>query len=187
MIRRAPTLGTFSLLLTAATAPLAAQDAVPAPAPLETVRNFQVVSDRLASSGQIAYDQIPLIAERGYDVVINLAIADEERNGEEGFRVAQSGLAYVNIPVDWQAPQVDDVRAFLGVMEAFRNQKVYVHCFANMRASAFVYLYRTLSEGVPEEEARATMLAVWDPAEQGQWARLIEDAKAELGGRQERN
>jgi len=52
-----------------------------------------------------------------------------------------------------------------------------------MRASAFVYLYRTLSEGVSEEEARATMLQVWDPAEQGQWAKLIEDATAELGRR----
>ncbi len=153
------------------------------PAPLESVRNFQVVSERLASSGQIAYDQIPEIAERGYEVVINLAIADEERNGREGFHVAENGLTYVHIPVDWQAPQVDDVRKFLDVMQAYEGRKVYVHCFANMRASAFVYLYRTLGEGVSEEEARATMLQVWDPADQSQWAKLIEDAKAELGRR----
>ncbi len=181
MICRPPSRYTLSLLLAATAMPLAAQD--PAPPPLETVRNFQIVSDRLASSGQIGYDQIPLIAEQGYEVVINLAIADEARNGQEGFLVAQSGLSYVHIPVDWQQPKVGDVRKFLGVMEAYRDQKVYVHCFANMRASAFVYLYRTLSEGVSEEEARATMLAVWDPAEQSQWAKLIEDAKAELSGR----
>src|SRR5690606_18838261 len=36
-----------------------------APAPLESVRNFQIVDDRLASAGQIAYDQVPLIRERG--------------------------------------------------------------------------------------------------------------------------
>ena len=183
MIRRAPSRPALLALMAsvASVAPLAAQEA--GPAPLETVRNFQVVSDRLASSGQIGYDQIPLIAEQGYDVVINLAIADEERNGQEGFLVAQNGLSYVHIPVDWQDPKVSDVEKFLGVMEAYKDQKVYVHCFANMRASAFVYLYRTLSEGVSEEEARATMLQVWDPAEQGQWAKLIEDATAELGRR----
>lgn len=149
------------------------------PAPLESVRNFQIVDDRLASAGQIAYDQIPEIRERGYEVVVNLAIADEERNGREGFHVAEEGLAYVHIPVDWEEPRVSDVRMFFDVMEANRDRNVFVHCFANMRASAFVYLYRSLVEGVPDEEARATMHAVWDPAEQQQWADLIEQVKAE--------
>ncbi|MEX2468065.1 MAG: protein tyrosine phosphatase family protein [Gemmatimonadota bacterium] len=151
-----------------------------APAPLDSVRNFQVVDDRLASAGQIAYDQVPEIRERGYEVVVNLAIADEERNGREGFHVAEEGLAYVHIPVDWEEPQVSDVRMFFDVMEANRDRKVFVHCFANMRASAFVYLYRTLVEGVPDDEALATMHAIWDPAEdQQQWADLIEQVKAE--------
>jgi uncharacterized protein (TIGR01244 family) len=150
-----------------------------APAPLESVRNFQVVDDRLASAGQIAYDQIPEIRDRGYEVVVNLAIADEERNGWEGFRVAEAGLSYVHIPVDWQEPKVSDVRMFFDVMEANRDRKVFVHCFANMRASAFVYLYRSLVEGVPDDEALATMNEVWDPAEQQQWADLIEQVKAE--------
>ena len=151
------------------------------PAPLESVRNFQVVDDRLASAGQIAYDQIPEIRERGYEVVINLAVADEERNGREGFHVAEEGLAYVHIPVDWEQPRVSDVRMFFDVMEANQDRNVFVHCFANMRASAFVYMYRSLVEGVPDDEARATMNAVWDPAEQQQWADLIEQVKAEYG------
>lgn len=68
---------------------------------------------------------------------------------------------------------------FFDVMEANRDRKVFFHCFANMRASAFVCLYRTLVEGVPDDEALATMNAVWDPAEQQQWADLIEQVKAE--------
>ncbi len=151
------------------------------PAPLETIRNFQVVDDRLSSSGQIAYDQIPLLAQQGFDVVVNLAIADEERNGQEGFLVAQAGLTYVHIPVDWQQPQLSDVEMFFDVMQANQDRKVYVHCFANMRASAFVYMYRTLVEGVPDEEARATMNEVWDPGELEQWAQLIERAQETYG------
>ena len=151
--------------------------------PLETVSNFQVVSDRLASSGQIGYDQISLIREQGYEVVINLATADQERNGQEGFLVAQEGLTYVHIPVDWNRPLLSDVEMFFDVMQANEDRKVYVHCFANMRASAFVYLYRTLVEGHSEAEARATMNEVWDPGELRQWADLIERARAAYAGR----
>lgn len=149
-----------------------------APAPLETVRNFQRVSDDLASSGQIAYEQIPLLREEGYEVVVNLAIADEERNGQEGFLVAKEGLTYIHIPVDWTTPTLRDVELFFDVMEANEGRKVYVHCFANMRASAFVYMYRTLVQGIPEDEARATMNEVWDPWELEQWGGLIERAQA---------
>jgi len=152
--------------------------------PLETIRNFQVVSDQLASAGQIGYDQISLIREEGYEVVINLAPADEERNGREGFLVAREGLTYVQIPVDWNQPRLSDVEMFFDVMQANQDRKVFVHCFANMRASAFVYMYRTLVEGVPEAEARGTMNEVWDPSEQQQWADLIERVQAaHAGGR----
>ena len=152
------------------------------PASLETIRNFQVVSDRLASAGQIGYDQIPLIREEGYEVVINLAIADEERNGQEGFLVAQEGLTYIHIPVEWNQPRLSDLEMFFDVMQANDDRKVFVHCFANMRASAFVYMYRTLVEGDAEAAALATMHEVWDPGELQQWADLIERAKAEYGG-----
>ncbi len=152
------------------------------PASLETIRNFQVVSDRLASAGQIGYDQIPLLLEEGYEVVVNLASADERRNGKEGFLVAQSGLTYVHIPVDWEQPTLGDVEMFFDVMRANRDRKVFVHCFANMRASAFVYMYRTLVEGVPEAEALGTMSEVWDPSELRQWADLMERAKSAHAG-----
>ncbi|HSH74572.1 MAG TPA: protein tyrosine phosphatase family protein [Longimicrobiales bacterium] len=146
--------------------------------PLETIRNFQVISERLASAGQIGYEQIPLLRQEGYEVVVNLATADAERNAEEGFLVTQTGLTYVQIPVVWQAPTVEDVEMFFDVMDANRERKIFVHCIANMRASAFIYLYRTLVEGVPEAEARATMNAVWDPSSTAQWAELIERVRS---------
>lgn len=151
------------------------------PPPLETIRNFQQLSERLASAGQIGYEQIPLLKEQGYDVVVNLAVADEERNGREGFLVAEAGLTYIHIPVDWNAPTLADVEVFFDVMEANEGRKVFVHCFANMRASAFVYMYRTLVEGVSEADARATMDQVWDPWELEQWGDLIERAQAAHG------
>ena len=152
------------------------------PAPLESIRNHHIVHEKLASAGQIDYEQIPLLADEGYEVVINLATADARVNAEEGFRVTQTGLTYVHIPVVWQEPTVEDVEMFFDVMRANEGRKVFVHCIANMRASAFVYLYRTLVEGVAEEEARAKMNEVWEPigSEQyPQWSELIERVTTE--------
>jgi len=75
-----------------------------------------------------------------------------------------------------------DLELFFDVMEANADRRIFVHCFANMRASAFVYLYRTLVEGMPEDQALATMSEVWDPWELEQWGGLIERAQAAYGG-----
>ena len=111
---------------------------------LNTARNFVRISEDLATSGQIFSEHINAIADQGFHVVVNLATADAERNGQEGFWVAEKGMTYVNIPVSWTEPTLEDVDQFFAVMEANRDRKVYVHCFANMRASVFTYLYRTL-------------------------------------------
>ena len=153
-----------------------------APADLTTVLNYVGISDRLTTAGQIDYDQVPLLRQEGYEVVVNLATASQERNALEGFHVTSAGMTYIHIPVEWQTPQLSDVRMFFDVMEANQDRKVFVHCIANMRASAFVYLYRTLVEGVSDEEAREDMDAVWDPGELRQWADLIEIAQSELSG-----
>ena len=154
-----------------------------APAHLTTIRNYMGISDRLTTAGQIAYDQIPLLREEGYDVVVNLATASRERNSLEGFHVTESGMAYIHIPVDWEQPRLSDLSMFFDVMEANEGRKVFVHCFANMRASAFVYMYRTMVEGVAEEDALGAMNEVWDPAEVRQWEDLIERARTEFSGR----
>ncbi|MEM6646281.1 MAG: protein tyrosine phosphatase family protein [Bacteroidota bacterium] len=146
---------------------------------LETIRNYTYVDEQLASAGQIPYDRIATLAEEGYEVVINLAPASDVRNAMEGFFVTKEGMTYLQIPVDWQAPSQRDLQLFFDVMKANQDRKVFVHCFANMRASAFVYLYRTLHQGVDEAEAAAIMAQVWNPDEVPQWGTFIDQAQAE--------
>ena len=145
---------------------------------LEEIRAYVRISDDLATSGQIGYDQIESIKEAGFDMVINLAPADEARNGLEGFLVTQQGMAYVQIPVSWQNPDQRDLKLFFDIMEANKDRKIYVHCFANMRVSAFVYLYRTLELGVDEDVAQADLAKVWDPNGLDQWKAFIRTAQA---------
>ena len=152
---------------------LAADDAK-----LKDIRAFLRIDESLATSGQIQYQEIPAIKDAGFDVVVNLAPARQERNGEEGFRVTETGMTYVQIPVDWENPSPRDLKLFFDVMNANRDRKVYVHCFANMRVSVFVYLYRTQVLGVPKDVARADLAKIWDPATEPQWERFIEQAEA---------
>lgn len=164
------------LALQVASVPVSSPDSV-----LGTVRNFVRVSDRLATSGQIDSTHIDALAREGFDVVVNLGTARAEQNGSEGFEVAAHGITYVNIPVAWDAPTLSDLDMFFAVMEANRGRKVYVHCFANMRASAFTYLYRTLVAGEDEAGARTDMERVWDPETDErypQWAEFVRAARA---------
>ena len=152
---------------------------------LAAVYNFVQISERLATSGQITSADITAVDEAGYDVVVNLAPAREDRNFEEGFRVTEAGMTYIQIPVDWQDPSLRDLELFFDVMDANRDRRIYVHCFANMRVSVFVYLYRTLRLGIDEQEAWADVLRVWDPgaeAETAQWPRFITAANEHFGG-----
>lgn len=144
---------------------------------LEDIRAYVRISDQLATSGQITYEQIETIKQEGFDVVVNLAPARKDRNFEEGFRVTEQGMTYVQIPVDWENPSPRDLQLFFDVMEANQDRKVFVHCFANMRVSVFVYLYRTMKLGESREAAKADLAKVWDPAEQEQWVRFIEQAE----------
>src|SRR4051812_31080639 len=73
----------------------------------------------------------------------------------EGSIVTRLGMTYVHIPVDFKAPAAWDFNAFCGVMEEFEQQPVFVHCAANMRVSAFVFLYRILRMGVRRAEAES--------------------------------
>ena len=168
------------LMLAAGCAP--SQPSSPGGDRLEDIRAYLRISERLATSGQIEYDQIKNLRDAGYEVVINLAIADERRNASEGYLVTQQGMAYFHIPVSFQQPALGDLDLFFGLMEAVHDKKIFVHCFANMRVSVFVYLYRTLQLGEPEEVARKDMQTIWDPSKDENWAKFIEDARARKDG-----
>jgi protein tyrosine phosphatase (PTP) superfamily phosphohydrolase (DUF442 family) len=167
-----------SIVLIVTIAAAAASSVSADEAQLEKIRAYLRIDDRLATSGQIQYEQIQAIKDAGFDIVVNLAPAREDRNFEEGFRVTEKGMTYIQIPVDWENPSPRDLELFFDVMKASQDRQVYVHCFANMRVSVFVYLYRTLVLGVPEDEALVDLAKIWDPATEPQWARFIERMEA---------
>ena len=144
---------------------------------LSTIYNMLPLADDLGTSGQPTSAQLAAIKEAGYEVVINLATGKTPRDlPNEADVVAAQGMEYIHIPVLWENPTVADLGRFFEVMDATQDKKRFVHCIANMRVSAFMFLYRVLRQGMPVEEARATMAKIWEP--NPIWHKFINDALA---------
>jgi protein tyrosine phosphatase (PTP) superfamily phosphohydrolase (DUF442 family)/ribosomal protein S18 acetylase RimI-like enzyme len=142
--------------------------------PLSQIYNFRSLGPRLGTSGQPTAAQFQLISDAGFEVVINLALPTSDNAlPSEGSLVTALGMSYVHIPVNFQAPSELDFRAFSRVMDAFADRPVFVHCAANMRVSAFLFLYRVLRRQVPVSEAEGDLHAIWQPDEV--WSRFIEE------------
>ena len=82
--------------------------------------------------------------------------------------------------MDFNAPQADDLRRFLDVMDASAGQKVFVHCAANYRVSSFVALYGQARLGWSADQGDAHIRRVWEPNET--WVRFIADARRREAG-----
>ncbi|MES2824894.1 MAG: protein tyrosine phosphatase family protein [Pseudomonadota bacterium] len=143
---------------------------------MDQVRAYYKVTNDLASSGQPTEEQFSKIAEQGFCVLINLAMptSDFAIKNEEAI-VNDLGMSYFHIPVPWETPQVSDVEKFFSLMQSFQNKKVWVHCALNMRASCFIYLYRSCILRLPELEAKYPMVEIWQPS--GAWQELIAKVK----------
>jgi protein tyrosine phosphatase (PTP) superfamily phosphohydrolase (DUF442 family) len=159
-----------SSLVCAATA--CGQAASSAGAPLGV--NYVAATERLHTAGQPDAATLAKLGEQGFELVVNLAPpGNQGAVPDEGKLVAEHGPTYVNIPVSWQQPTLEDFELFSAVMNGARDRKVLVHCQLNMRASAFTFLYRVIYEHVPPEEAMTALRAVWIPRDQ--WATFTAD------------
>jgi protein tyrosine phosphatase (PTP) superfamily phosphohydrolase (DUF442 family) len=140
---------------------------------IEQITNYISYDENLASAGMPTRKQLADVAAAGFEMVINLAMdaPPYQLPGEEEL-VQELGMAYVHIPVVWEAPQQGDLERFFQVMKENRERKVLVHCVANYRATAFLYLYRCQVEGMDEALASRDMEKIWKP--DGVWERFIE-------------
>jgi len=142
---------------------------------LEAIYNYLLLSDTLATSGQPTEEQIIDIAQAGFQVVVNLALADADYAlKDEQASVEAQGMVYIHIPVIWKQPTPTDLQAFFKIMDDHKDQKVFVHCAANMRVSAFMALYRIKRLGWSAEEAYKDMYRIWTPDET--WQGFIDQA-----------
>ncbi len=141
---------------------------------LQSIYNYHLISEQIATSGQPNELQLHEIVNAGYRTVINLAPTSMLENSvvEERLILEQRGAHYIHIPVDFKNPTEEDFQEFSKAMKLQESNQVWVHCAANMRVSAFVYRYRISELGHDAETAQHDLLKIWKPM--GVWKQFIE-------------
>lgn len=148
---------------------------------LNAIYNYEQITEWLGTSGQPTQSQFQLIADAGYDAVVNLALPTSDNAiPNESSIVTAHGMAYVHIPVDFENPTLDNLRVFFGVLKAMQGKKVWVHCVVNARVSAFVYHYLRYVEGVDEARAQTELFKKWLPRMDDVWRRFIALEREEI-------
>lgn len=146
--------------------------------PLDDIKNFLVLDERIATAGQPTEDQLREVADAGYRAIINLGLLDPRYClPDEAGLAASLGLDYTHIPVAFDAPGVADFRAFVAAMERLAGQRVLVHCAANFRVTSFVAMWGEATQGWPAERADALARTFWEPNET--WQRFLAACRAD--------
>jgi protein tyrosine phosphatase (PTP) superfamily phosphohydrolase (DUF442 family) len=142
----------------------------------EDIYNFLSLSENLFTGGMPSIEQLQEAAQRGVELVINLA-PHEVSNAlpNETELVTSLRMQYINIPVIWNTPTKDGLDRFMDTMDENKGKKILVHCQANFRATAFVALYRILRQGWNAEDAMAGMHKIWDAEDYPIWKMFIEE------------
>lgn len=132
---------------------------------LKKVFNYYQVPGLFETSGQPNNKQLISIANGGYEVVINLApnTTIEGRVINEKDILKSNNITYIHIPVDFNNPLDEDFNKFVAALEENKHKKVWVHCAANMRVSAFVFKYRRDVLGLSQKNIEQDLKAIWIP------------------------
>jgi len=144
---------------------------------MRPIYNFHVISDLLACSGQPSEEQLPFLSDEGYGAIVNLGLADGKYAlPDETGLVSRLGMAYHHIPVQFNAPQIEELSEFIGLMNHHKNDKTLVHCAANFRASVFTGLYLFSQNQLDEEGLESFIGDIWQP--DAIWQSFIEEGVA---------
>lgn len=147
--------------------------------PLETIKNFLPIDDRIGTAGQPSEEEMREVAAAGYTAVVNLGLLDPRYClADEAGLVASLGLRYSHIPVQFDAPTLDDYRAFAAAMDGLAGEKVLVHCAANYRVSSFMAVYGEARLGWSRERSDALARSLWPLNET--WQGFLESCRAAL-------
>jgi len=132
---------------------------------LKKIFNYYQVPGLFETSGQPNNKQLISIANGGYEVVINLApnTSIEGRVINEKDILKSNNITYIHIPIDFNNPLDEDFNKFVAALEQNKHKKIWVHCAANMRVSAFVFKYRRDVLGLSQKNIERDLKAVWIP------------------------
>ena len=132
---------------------------------MNKILNYVKINELISSSGQPKVEELELIANEGFEVVINLAVHSTSNALEnEDKTVSSLNMSYIHIPVDFENPKISDLKLFLNILQALGANKVWIHCAKNYRVSAFLYVYHKYILHTPFEQIDLSIFDILQPS-----------------------
>lgn len=148
---------------------------------IQEIKNYCQVNDLLSLGGQPTEEQLRSLSRDGVKVVINLATINPRYSLPDEAATARAlNMIYYHVPVEWGNPTEDDFESFENVFRQFSNEKMFVHCASNFRATAFYALYAQKNLGWTDEQANQLMAPVWDGSSYPIWDSFIQQMKTTM-------
>jgi protein tyrosine phosphatase (PTP) superfamily phosphohydrolase (DUF442 family) len=159
------------LILCAVLAP--AQE--PAATPVKDLPNYCEVLPNLGGGGQPTDQGFRLLAEKGYQVIINLRAEGEKVDlAAEEKLIKDLGMKYVPFPFVTKDAKEDLALRFMNLLEDVKEQKVYVHCASGNRVGSLLMVDLVLKQGMEPQKAEEIAAKVGLTSEQlRQYARQV--------------
>ena len=146
---------------------------------LDDIKNFLTIDARIGTAGQPSEAEVRDVAAAGFQAVINLGLLNPEYClPDEAGLAASLGMKYRHLPVNFDAPAVADFEAFVGQMDAWAGERVFVHCAANFRVSSFMAVYGEMRLGWDRDRADRHARTFWDPNRT--WQQFLADCRAKV-------
>ena len=146
---------------------------------MKEILNYIKINEFITTSGQPMIEEFELIKNEKFEVVINLSVftsSNAIKNEDE--IVTNLGMCYFHIPVDFENPKIEDLKKFINILQAFKNNKVWIHCSKNYRVSAFMYVYHKYILRTPFEKIDISIFELWSPNHT--WQNLMKISYEEL-------
>ena len=132
---------------------------------MNKILNYVKINELISTSGQPKIEELELIVNEGFEVVINLAMSTSSNALENEDKIVSSlNMSYIHIPVDFENPKISDLKLFLNILQALGANKVWIHCAKNYRVSAFMYVYHKYILHTPFEQIDLSIFDMWQPS-----------------------
>ena len=132
---------------------------------MNKILNYIKINELISTSGQLKIEEFELIANEGFEVVINLAVPTTSNSLENEDKIVSNlNMSYIHIPVSFENPKISDLKLFLNILQSLGANKVWIHCAKNYRVSAFIYVYHKYILHTPFEEIDLSIFDIWKPS-----------------------
>lgn len=144
---------------------------------MRKLKNYVPISENLHTCGQITGEALDMLKKEGVGAIISVNAEDFGAIENLKRQARGMGISFMNVPVSWEEPTIKSLEDFFDAMDQNKDAEILVHCQLNWRASAFVYLYRTIRLKEPKKEASKALKKIWNPEKYEAWDAFFKTAE----------